>query len=159
MIQYFCTFKPVATISCHVNMKRYSIVKDYNPYTIHFISETDLFGSWKFVPLTLSYLFLSSSYHPSLWKIPIFSLYLQLFMFCHICSFVFYITNISEIKKYSSSLTLHDNLFVHLCYYKWQNFIHFYDWVIYCVCMDIITFSLLMCWWKIRLLLYLSYCK
>ena len=51
-----------------VTIKWYYIVVDYIPHMVHFIFITHLFCNWKFVPLNLLHLFLSSPCSSSFWQ-------------------------------------------------------------------------------------------
>ena len=60
----------------YVTLQRYYIVINCIPHTVHFLPMSHLFCKWKFVPLNLPHLFISSPYFPSLWQTPVCSLYL-----------------------------------------------------------------------------------
>ena len=59
-----------------VTIQSYYSISQSIPHTVHYISLTHLFYNWKFVPLNLPHLFLSSPHPPLLWQLPVCSLYL-----------------------------------------------------------------------------------
>ena len=62
------------------------IVIEYISHTVHFIPLTHFFYNWKFVPLNLSHLFLSSPLLLSpLATTCLLSLSIAVFLFCYTC--------------------------------------------------------------------------
>ena len=60
------------------------------PLLYNLIPVTHLFFNWKFVPFYLPHLFYSSPHFPPFWPPPTCSLYLRVFLSCHVCSFVLF---------------------------------------------------------------------
>ena len=99
-------FKMIATINLlSVIIQIYYIFIDYIPHTVYFIPMTHLFCNWKFVPLNLPHLFLSSPHLFPLWKPPVCSLYIwlcfvmSLHLFCYLDSTIW-------VKSYGIFLSL-----------------------------------------------------
>lgn len=94
------------------------------------------------------------------------SLYLWLCFFCLMFTillyffFFFYISH----KSYHTVfivlwlISLHNALKFHSCSCKWQDAVLFYGWVIF-PCVHTPHLYQFICWWTLRLLPYLGYCK
>ena len=100
----FYTFQMMTTESLVTICHHTKILHNYWLYshTVHFIPVTHLFCNWKFVPLNLTHLLLSSP-HPSSKHLFVLCIYNSFFvLLClFICS-VFYIPHICEIIQYLS---------------------------------------------------------
>ena len=81
-------FKTITAVSLVPIMQRYYIIIDSILYTVHFILWFFFLSKWKFVPLNLLHLLLSSPHPPPFWQPSVCSLYIYDSALVLLCLFI-----------------------------------------------------------------------